>query len=177
MNFKRLNIPEVILCEPEIFQDKRGYFMESYNNSNFSQFLNEPAKFCQDNESMSSKGVFRGLHFQKEPFSQAKLVRVVSGSVIDFIVDIREKSSTFKKCLSIKLSSKNKKQIYIPKGFAHGFLTLENKTIFSYKVDNFYSKEHDMGINVNDPSLNINLSDYFNEEIIISHKDKKLPFI
>ena len=177
MNYKKLEIPEVIVFQPSVFRDERGYFMESFNENIFDKILDETVKFCQDNESMSSKGVFRGLHFQDNPCSQSKLVRVISGSVIDFIVDIRKDSPTFKKHLAIKISAKNKKQIFIPKGFAHGFLSLEDNTIFSYKVDHFYSKEYDTGINVHDPSLNINLSDYFDGEIIISEKDQSLNFL
>ncbi len=177
MNYKKLEIPEVILIETSVFDDERGYFMESFNESFFDKILDKTVKFCQDNESMSSKGVFRGLHFQDAPFSQSKLVRVISGSVIDFIVDIRKDSPTFKEHLAIEISAKNKKQLFIPKGFAHGFLSLEDNTIFSYKVDNFYSKDHDTGINIHDPSLNINLSDYFDGEIIISEKDQSLNFL
>lgn len=177
MNYKRLQIPDVILFQPLVIEDKRGYFMESFNENLFNQILGKTIQFCQDNESMSSKGVFRGLHFQDEPYSQSKLVRVISGSVIDFIVDIRKDSPTFKKHLAIKISAKNKKQVFIPKGFAHGFLSLEDDTIFSYKVDYFYSKAHDTGININDSQLNINLSDYFDGEIIISEKDKSLKFL
>jgi dTDP-4-dehydrorhamnose 3,5-epimerase len=177
MNYKKLEIPEVILFQPSVFRDERGYFMESFNENFFGKILDKTVNFCQDNESMSSKGVFRGLHFQDNPYSQSKLVRVISGSVIDFIIDIRKDSPTFKKHLAIKISAKNKKQIFIPKGFAHGFLSLEDNTIFSYKVDHFYSKDHDTGINIHDPSLNINLSDYFDGEIIISEKDQSLNFL
>lgn len=177
MTYSRLEISDVILCEPKVFGDNRGYFTESFNKKSFDDFLGKSVNFLQDNESQSSKGVFRGLHYQIGPYAQAKLVRVISGSVIDFIVDIRKNSQTFKKHLAIKLSDKNKKQIYIPKGFAHGFLALEDNTIFSYKVDNGYSSNHDRGININDPSIKIELKEYFSEEILLSKKDQSSLFL
>jgi len=155
VTYSRLEISDVILCEPKVFGDNRGYFTESFNKKSFDDFLGKSVNFLQDNESQSSKGVFRGLHYQIGPYAQAKLVRVISGSVIDFIVDIRKNS----------------------KGFAHGFLALEDNTIFSYKVDNGYSSNHDRGININDPSIKIELKEYFSEEILLSKKDQSSLFL
>lgn len=174
MKFSRANIPDIIICEPEVFEDNRGYFYESFSKKIFENYLGNKVDFCQENESRSSLGILRGLHFQKEPYAQAKLVRVTSGKVLDIAVDLRSNSSTFGQHISIELSSKNKKQLFIPRGFAHGFLSLEDNTIFSYKVDNYYSAEHDCGIIYNDNNLNINWGDYINP--IISKKDLNLPF-
>jgi dTDP-4-dehydrorhamnose 3,5-epimerase len=159
---------------PQVFEDERGYFFESFNKRTFEKHTGITTNFVQDNQSKSLKGVLRGLHFQKGEFAQAKLVSVIKGKVLDVCVDIRKQSPTFGKHVSIILDDKDHKQLYIPKGFAHGFAVLENDTIFSYKCDNFYNKEAESGIIYNDKDLNIdwNLSD---KERIISEKDLKFP--
>lgn len=162
----------VILC-PKIFEDERGYFMESFKESFFQNHYPD-LKFIQDNESKSSYGVLRGLHFQKPPFGQTKLVRVIQGEVLDVAVDLRTDSKTFGKYESVILSGDNKKQFLIPKGFAHGFVVLSDKAIFSYKVDNYYAPNYDSGIIYNDPKLGIDWM-INSSELIISDKDKALP--
>ena len=157
----------------EIYRDERGYFFESYNKKELKN-INVDSDFVQDNESSSSYGVLRGLHFQEEPFDQAKLIRCLKGEVLDVVVDLRKKSSTYLKHFSIKLSDVNKYQLYIPKGFAHGFVVLSKNATFSYKVDNYYSPNHERGIIWNDSSLNIDWKVPKNK-IIISDKDQKLP--
>jgi len=174
LDFIKTEISEIILCKPTVFEDDRGYFFETFKQDAFENFIGTKINFCQDNESKSFRGVLRGLHYQLPPFAQAKLVRVIKGKVLDVVVDIRKKSPTFGKSLSIELSEENKLQLFIPKGFAHGYITLEDDTIFSYKVDNSYSQEWERGIMYNDSKLNIDwklpLSD-----LIISEKDKKQP--
>lgn len=159
---------------PQVFEDERGYFFESFNKKTFEKHTGITTNFVQDNQSKSLKGVLRGLHFQTGEFAQAKLVSVIKGKVLDVCVDIRKQSATFGKHVSIILDDKDHKQLYIPKGFAHGFVVLENDTIFSYKCDNFYNKASESGILYNDPDLDIdwNLS---TEKRIISEKDLKLP--
>ncbi|SVE18886.1 uncharacterized protein METZ01_LOCUS471740, partial [marine metagenome] len=142
VKFTETYIEGLFIITPEIFHDNRGYFFESFNNKNFNQNINN-IQFCQDNESKSSKNTLRGLHFQIPPFDQTKLVRVVKGSILDVVVDLRKNSSTFGKYYSIKLNDKNKNQLLIPKGFAHGFLTLSDECVVNYKVDNPYSKDHE----------------------------------
>ncbi|PTX60449.1 dTDP-4-dehydrorhamnose 3,5-epimerase [Kordia periserrulae] len=158
------------VLEPQVFGDARGSFMESYNEQKF------PAKvhFVQDNQSISQKGVLRGLHFQKGEHAQAKLVRVIRGEVLDVAVDIRPDSETFGQHFSIILNAENNKQLFVPRGFAHGFAVLEDNTIFAYKCDNFYHKEAESGIIYNDPDIAIDwmLDD---DEIMLSDKDKLLP--
>lgn len=172
MNFIRTEIPEVIICEPIVHGDDRGYFVETFRVDKLEKFLGYTIDFCQDNESKSSKGVLRGLHYQLPPFAQTKLVRVIQGKVLDITVDIRKNSPTFGKHIAVELSSENKKQLFIPRGFAHGFVVLEDDTIFSYKVDNYYSVEHDRGILFNDESLGIDW--LLNcKELKISAKDTK----
>ncbi|TYA52214.1 dTDP-4-dehydrorhamnose 3,5-epimerase [Formosa maritima] len=161
------------IIEPRIFNDKRGYFFESYNQSEFNKTLGLNIQFIQDNESYSTKGVLRGLHYQKGEFAQAKLVRVVKGSILDVAVDIRKESPTFGKHFSLELTEENKKQIFIPKGFAHGFIVLSDIAILSYKCDNVYNKESEGGIIYNDPSLNIDWH-MPHDKLIISKKDLKL---
>ncbi len=167
------HIPGLFVFEPKVFEDERGYFYESYNANIFAE-KNINLNFVQDNQSKSSYGVLRGLHFQLEPMAQAKLVRVISGEVLDVAVDLRLGSPTYKEHYSIALSADNRKQLYIPKGFAHGFVVLSETAEFFYKCDNFYSKEHDGGIAFNDPALNIDwqLPD---DVLVISEKDKNLP--
>ena len=156
MRFSRANIPDIIIIEPDVFSDERGYFFESFKQNELNEFLGYDVNFCQDNESKSSYGVLRGLHYQEPPFAQAKLVRVIQGSVLDVAVDIRKESPTFGKYIAIELNDRNKKQLFIPRGFAHGFLVVSETAIFSYKVDNFYNKEFDRGIAYDDQALKIN---------------------
>ena len=165
-------IDGLIVFEPKVFQDNRGYFMESFNDSIFNKYFPR-INFIQDNESKSYYGVLRGLHFQRPPFEQTKLVRVLSGKILDVAVDIRKNSETFGDHFSIILSSKNKKQLLIPKGFAHGFVVLSKKAKILYKVDNLYYKDHDSGILYNDKYLNINWT-IPQKEIILSKKDSNL---
>lgn len=174
-NFNLITLPmkDLVLIEPKIFEDIRGFFMESYNKKSFENMgLN--AQFVQDNHSKSSRGVLRGLHFQsKHP--QGKLVRVVAGSVYDVAVDLRMYSPDFGKWFGIILSSENARMMYIPEGFAHGFLTLEDETTFLYKTTDYYYKEYDSGIRYDDPELNIDWFKYLNRtEIVVSEKDLNL---
>lgn len=161
------------IIEPKVFHDDRGYFFESFNQEAFNKIIGNNVKFVQDNESFSTKGVLRGLHFQKGEFAQAKLVRVIKGKVLDVAVDIRKDSPTFGEYISVILSEENKKQLFIPRGFAHGFVVLSANAKFSYKCDNFYSKDAESGIIYNDAILNI---DWVlpNKSLIISEKDRKL---
>lgn len=159
---------------PTVYNDNRGFFFESFNKMKFENALGIKVEFVQDNHSVSHKGVLRGLHFQKGEFSQAKLVKVVKGSVLDICVDIRKESPTFGKHFSIKLDDKNNKQLFIPRGFAHGFLSLEANTIFSYKCDNYYNKNSEAGIRFDDSTLNIDWQLPKNS-LIISEKDLLLP--
>ncbi|GAA4802379.1 dTDP-4-dehydrorhamnose 3,5-epimerase [Litoribaculum gwangyangense] len=168
------NLKGCYIIEPKIFEDKRGYFFESFNNDKFNELISSNIKFIQDNESFSSKGVLRGLHYQRGEFAQAKLVRVVKGSVLDVAVDLRKNSPTFGEHFKIELNEYNKMQLFIPRGFAHGFLVLSETAIFSYKCDNLYNKESEGGIIFNDPELNINWQ-MQDEELIISEKDIVLP--
>ena len=174
MEFIKTEIPEVILCKPTLFGDARGYFCETFKKSELEAFLGEKIHFCQDNEAKSSANVLRGLHYQLAPFAQTKLVRVIKGSVLDVVVDIRKKSPTFGKHISVELSEANKLQLLVPKGFAHGYIALEDETIFSYKVDNYYHKEAERGILYNDELLNINWGS-FKKSFIVSEKDKIQP--
>ena len=178
MKFKKIEtgIKDLFVVEPQIFEDSRGFFLESYNYNDFKEIGIENI-FVQDNHSKSLKGVLRGLHFQKGEYSQAKLVRVLKGAVLDIAVDLRKNSETFGRYFSIELSEKNKKMFFIPRNFAHGFLTLEDNTEFFYKCDNFYNPQSEAGIIWNDSDLNIewNFEKYnINEsKLIISEKDKK----
>ncbi|EDZ64781.1 dTDP-4-dehydrorhamnose 3,5-epimerase [beta proteobacterium KB13] len=147
MKVTSLKIPEVKLIEPDVFEDERGFFYESFNQHEFNNAIGQEISFVQDNQSKSKKGVLRGLHYQKSPFSQGKLVRVISGQVFDVAVDIREGSETYGNWVAEVLTGENKKQLWIPEGFAHGFLSLENDTVFSYKVSNYYSSYHEVSIN------------------------------
>lgn len=167
MNIIKTEIDGLIILEPKIFHDERGYFFESFNEKVFKE-AGVIDNFVQDNQSCSQKDVVRGLHFQKPPFAQAKLVRVIQGSVIDFAVDIRRNSPTYGKYVSVLLSGDNFKQFYIPVGFAHGFTALEDNTIFAYKCSNFYNKESEGSIIFNDPILNI---DWKTPNPIVSDKD------
>ena len=174
MQFTRTNISDVIIIEPKVHGDDRGYFVETFRADKLEEFLGYKINFCQDNESKSSKGVLRGLHYQLPPHAQTKLVRVIQGRVLDVAVDIRKNSATFGKYVAVELSAENKKQMLVPRGFAHGFVVLEDDTIFAYKVDNYYSPECDRGIAFDDESLNI---DWIlkKEELKLSDKDTKQP--
>lgn len=169
-------IPGVVIIEPDVHGDHRGYFMETYSTSNFHG-LGIDNVFVQDNMSFTAKkGTLRGLHFQNDPMAQAKLVSCTKGTVIDVAVDIRKDSPTYKQWVAVELSAENKKMFFIPRGFAHGFLTLTDNVEFRYKVDNLYSKEHDRGIRYDDPSINVDWGGLLNGiEPILSDKDKNGP--
>lgn len=164
------------VLEPSIFRDHRGIFFESFNQNKFEEITGLKTHFVQDNHSLSYYGVLRGMHFQFGEFSQSKLVRVLSGKVLDVVVDIRPGSPTFGKHFSIELSADNKKQLYIPKGFAHGFVTLTEYAEFAYKCNNFYSPNHEGGLHFNDKKLEIDWQ-IPEDKLVISEKDEKLPFL
>ena len=174
MNFIRTQISDVVIIEPKVHGDSRGYFVETFRADKLEDFLGYKINFCQDNESKSSKGVLRGLHYQLHPSAQTKLVRVIQGKVLDVAVDIRKNSPTFGQHVAVELSAENKKQMLVPRGFAHGFVVLEDDTVFAYKVDNYYSPECDRGIAFDDESLNI---DWIikKESLNLSLKDTKQP--
>ena len=173
MNIKTTTLEGCFIIEPKVFDDERGYFFESFHQKKFQELTGVKTQFVQDNQSMSQRGVLRGLHFQTGEYAQSKLVRVIQGSVLDVAVDLRKDSSTFGKHFSILLSEQNKLQLFIPRGFAHGFVVLENDTIFSYKCDNYYNKSAEEGVMYNDPDLDIDWV-LEEDEIILSDKDKKL---
>ena len=162
------------IIEPKVFKDSRGYFFESFNQNKFNTLIGQEINFVQDNESFSSKGVLRGLHFQTGDYAQAKLVRVVKGTILDVVVDMRKQSPTFSKHFSIELSEDNKTQLFVPRGFAHGFIVLSETAIFSYKCDNFYNKASEQGLRYDDSSLGIDWKLPANE-FIVSEKDLVLP--
>ncbi|WP_152055414.1 dTDP-4-dehydrorhamnose 3,5-epimerase [Aliarcobacter butzleri] len=174
MTFTRTAISDVVIIEPKVHGDSRGYFVETFRQDKLEEFLGYKINFCQDNESKSSKGVLRGLHYQLPPHAQTKLVRVIHGRVLDVAVDIRKNSPTFGKYVAVELSGENKKQLLIPRGFAHGFVVLEDDTVFAYKVDNYYSPQCDRGIAFDDKNLNI---DWIlnHDELNLSPKDTKQP--
>ena len=174
MKFTILDIPDVIFCEPQVFGDERGYFIEAFRKDKLDKFLGYKINFCQYNESKSSFGVLRGLHYQLAPHAQSKLVRVISGAVLDVAVDIRKGSPYFGKHVAVELSEENKKQLFVPRGFAHGFVVLSEEAVFSYKVDNYYHPESDRGIAFNDKSLGIDWKLNSNE-LKLSEKDIKQP--
>lgn len=174
MIFEETELEGCYILHPKVHSDYRGYFLETYNQSNLNKCLGLNISFVQDNESESSKGVLRGLHFQKGKYAQAKLVRVIKGKVLDVVVDIRPSSKTFGKHLSVELSGDNKRQLFIPRGFAHGFLTLENNTVFTYKCDNYYNKMSESGIIYNDKDLSIDWKTETNS-LKLSVRDLKLP--
>ena len=174
MRFINSDIPDVVIIEPKVYEDVRGYFVETFRKDKLEEFLGYRVPFCQDNESKSKRGVLRGLHYQLPPFAQTKLVRVIKGAVLDIAVDIRKGSPTFGKYVAVELNEQNKKQMFIPRGFAHGFLVLEDDTVFSYKVDNYYSPSHDRGILYCDDSVGIDWK-LNKEELILSEKDRKQP--
>ena len=173
MNLIKTTLDGIVVLKPTIFKDNRGYFMESYNQKNINKLVGN-VNFVQDNESESSRGVLRGLHFQKPPYAQAKLVRCLKGSVLDVVLDLRKDSKTYGIFETILLTEENKKQLFIPKGFAHGFVVLSETAIFSYKVDNYYNPDSESGVLWNDLDLNIDWK-INKKEIIVSEKDKSLP--
>ena len=174
MNFIRTAIPDVVICEPTVHGDQRGYFVETFRDDKLSEFLGFDIKFIQDNESKSSRGVLRGLHYQLAPAAQTKLVRVIQGRVLDVAVDIRRGSPTFGEHVAVELSSENKRQLLVPCGFAHAFVVLEDDTIFAYKVDNYYSPQNDRGIAFDDKNLGIEWM-IAQDELNLSLKDKEQP--
>ena len=176
MNVTETKLKGCFVIEPRVFNDERGYFFESYNKEKFEELTGSKVSFVQDNESFSTKGVLRGLHFQKGEYSQAKLVRVTHGEVLDVAVDIRPDSETFLQVETVRLSAENKKQLFVPRGFAHGFVVLSDTVVFNYKCDNFYNKASEGGIIYNDEALNIDwILD--SSEFLVSEKDLILPTI
>ena len=176
MNFIPTKLEGCFIIEPKIINDERGYFMESFNENTFQKGTGKAVHFVQDNQSFSSKGVFRGLHYQIGEHAQAKLVRVLQGEVLDVVVDIRPDSKTFGEYVSVLLTGENQTQFFVPRGFAHGFLVLSDTATFFYKCDNFYNKESEGGIIYNDKSINIDWQ-FPTENLIISEKDLILPTI
>ena len=173
MEFIQQDIEGLILIKPTIYTDKRGYFAETFRQDLLEETVGHSLNFVQDNESKSTKGVLRGLHYQLPPNDQAKLVRVTEGNVLDVVVDLRKKSDTFGQYISIELTADNKYQLFVPRGFAHGFLVLSESATFAYKVDNYYAPHQERGITFNDPTLGIDWR-LPNEMLEISDKDKKL---
>ena len=161
------------ILEPKIFEDERGYFYESFNHKDFCKAIQKEVTFVQDNQSFSKKGVLRGLHFQKGEYAQAKLVHVLMGKVLDVAVDLRKESPTFGQHVTVELSNDNKRQLFVPRGFAHGFVVLSETALFFYKCDNYYNKEAEEGIIYNDPDLNIDWR-IESDEVIVSKKDLEL---
>ena len=170
MKVTSLKIPDVKLIEPDVFEDERGFFYESFNQQNFNEAIGQNITFVQDNHSKSKKGVLRGLHYQEAPFAQGKLVRVVSGEVFDVAVDVRKDSPTYGQWIAEVLSGENKKQLWIPEGFAHGFLTLSNEAEFLYKTTNFYNKESEQSIHWKNNEFNIDWPEV-EERVLTSEKD------
>lgn len=175
MEYKETDIKGVFIIEPRVFNDQRGYFFEAWKQQEFEQYVGK-VHFVQDNESKSSRGVLRGLHFQKGADAQAKLVRVIKGCVVDVAVDMRRSSPTFGKHVMVELSEDNKRQLFIPRGFAHGFLVLSDEAIFTYKVDNAYAPQSEAGVRWDDPDLNIAWPTE-GLEVLTSEKDLKQPFL
>lgn len=175
MPFIETGIPNLLLFEPRVFEDKRGYFYESYNKNTFAE-AGINAQFVQDNQALSSFGVLRGLHYQRAPHAQAKLVRVIEGTVLDVVVDLRKGSPSYGKSYSIELSAENKRQLFVPKGFAHGYVVLSETAVFFYKCDNFYHKAAEGGIRFDDPKLDINWQ-IDAQKAVVSEKDLLLPHL
>ena len=175
MDFKKTAIEGVYIIEPRVFNDARGYFFEAWKQEEFNAHIGQ-VDFIQDNESKSSRGVLRGLHYQKGEYAQAKLVRVIKGKVLDVAVDLRKSSPTFGKYVMVELSDENKRQFFIPRGFAHGFLVLSDEAIFTYKVDNVYAPQAEAGIRWNDPDVGIEWPIDLNR-VLTSEKDLVQPFL
>jgi len=176
MKITKTELEGVMLIEPKVFGDDRGYFVETFRQDKLEEALGFSVNFIQDNESKSSYGVFRGLHYQLAPFAQSKLVRVIEGSVIDVAVDLRKGSPTFGQHMTVELSGENKLQLFIPRGFAHGFVVTSPTAVFSYKVDNYYAPECDRGVAYNDPQIGITL-DIDTDKLLLSDKDKSQPLL
>jgi dTDP-4-dehydrorhamnose 3,5-epimerase len=168
------SIPDVFLVEPKVHGDHRGYFVETFRQDVFEDAVGYKVDFCQDNESKSAKGVLRGLHFQLAPYAQSKLVRVIEGEVLDVAVDIRQGSPTFGQSVTAILNEENKHQLFVPRGFAHGFVVLSETAVFAYKVDNYYAPEHDRGLSYDDPTLNIDWR-LPKDSLVLSEKDQNQP--
>lgn len=176
MKFTRTKIEDVVMIDPVVHGDERGYFVETFRQDKLEEFLGFKVNFCQDNESKSSRGVLRGLHYQLSPAAQTKLVRVIQGSVLDVAVDIRKGSPTFGQHVAVELSAENKRQLFVPRGFAHAFVVLEDDTVFAYKVDNYYSPENDRGILFSDQAIGIDWPIEI-EDLKLSEKDTKQPLL
>ena len=176
MIYTETEIPGVWMIDPKVYGDTRGYFMEAYKKTEFEQFIG-PIEFIQENESCSSRGVLRGLHYQLEPYAQSKLVRVIKGIVLDVVVDIRTGSPAFGKFVSIELSGENKRQVFIPKGFAHGFYVMSEIAVFTYLIDNPYTPTHERGIFFNDPDIGVDWQLKPDFPLLVSEKDKNAPFM
>lgn len=174
LEIEKTPLKDCFILKPSVFKDKRGTFMESFNQERFEEASGLDIKFVQDNQSTSEKGVLRGLHFQKGPHAQAKLVRAVAGEVLDVVVDLRPGSPTFKKAFKVVLSDENNLQLFVPAGFAHGFVTLSETSVFAYKCDQYYNKAADAGVIWNDPDLNIDW-EFPEDQLILSEKDGQLP--
>ena len=175
MNVIKTDIEGVVVIEPRVFDDARGYFFESYSKRRFDEAV-RPIEFVQDNESMSTRGVIRGLHFQRPPFSQSKLVRCVRGAVLDVVVDIRRGSPTYGSHVAVELTGENRRQLFVPRGFAHGFAVLSDEAVFQYKCDNYYHPESEGGISIADRSLGIDWR-IDPAEAILSEKDLRNPML
>lgn len=175
MNVIKTDIEGVVVIEPKVFDDARGYFFESYSKRRFDEAV-RPVEFVQDNESMSTRGVIRGLHFQRPPFSQSKLVRCVRGAVLDVVVDIRRGSPTYGSHVAVELTGENRRQLFVPRGFAHGFAVLSDEAVFQYKCDNYYHPESEGGISIADNSLGIDWR-INPAEAILSDKDLHNPML
>jgi len=171
LKISKVKNSDLLIFSPETFEDQRGYFFESFNQNRFENLSKQKFVFVQDNESKSIKGTLRGFHYQLRPFTQSKLVRVIDGEVLDVVVDVRRTSKNFGKHWSFKISSENKKQLFIPQGYAHAFLTLSDTAIFSYKVDNYFSPEHERTIIWNDKFLQIDW-EFKESDLVISDKDR-----
>ena len=176
MKIWQTKLSGVFVVEPTVYEDSRGYFFESFRKDKFEEAIGYSVDFVQDNESFSKKGVLRGLHYQLPPFEQAKLVRAVKGRILDVAVDLRKSSPNFGKWVAVELSQYNRWQLFIPRGFAHGFLVLSDEAIVVYKVDNYYSREHDRGIRFDDPQISIDWP-MDRTKIILSSKDAGLAFL
>ena len=172
MEFEKIEIEGLILCKPKLITDKRGFFSEIFRKDLLEGITNQKINFCQSNTSLSKYGTIRGLHFQKPPYAQTKLIRCVSGSILDVAIDLRKNSKTYGKSFCVELSSENNKQLFVPKGFAHGFQVISDEAIVNYKVDNFYNPKSDSGIIWNDKDLSIDWS--LDLKPILSEKDLKL---
>lgn len=176
MNYIETEIPGVWIVEPKVFADARGYFMEAWKKEEFEEKVGK-IDFMQDNESCSSRGVLRGLHYQLAPYSQSKLVRVITGKVLDVAVDIRRGSPTFGQYVAVELSAENKRQLFIPQGFAHGFHVLSDEAVFTYKVDNPYMPSHERGLRYDDPTIGVDWKISETEVLNLSDKDRRSPLL